>query len=218
MHPSKHFVLPRPPPFSVPVYQATPYTYAGLEFDQLPTIAQHYLTDIAHLPYYPETIPNQRQFLAEALFRALKGIDIALVYRRLEAYHASQEAQQSPSRVDFADAMKQNQLRMFEVLGVLMPERQRILNKFVLMYDALVWLDMEEDENFTQDWQEFRDSLLTQILDETDHALRTLDEHMVEVYMESNKVGEIKGQQRVLCPSDWRARPRHDVVGRRKTL
>ncbi|KIJ68075.1 hypothetical protein HYDPIDRAFT_83455 [Hydnomerulius pinastri MD-312] len=208
------------PPFSVPVYQPAPYTYAGLEFQQLPIIAQHYLADVARLmppvAYNPDpdSIPNQRWFLAEALFRSLRGIDIALVHKRLEAYQASREAELSPSLSVIEDASKKDEKRIFEVLGVLMPERQRTLDEFVLKFDALVWLDAEGHEHFTREnWQAFRDSLLTPILESTGRQLQKLDEAIAKEYTERDAELKIKEQQPVMpvTPSDsdnWRAGPR----------
>ncbi|KAF9241858.1 hypothetical protein BU15DRAFT_60754 [Melanogaster broomeanus] len=209
-------------PFSVPVYQPSPYTYVGREFNQLPIVAQHYLAAVAQLmppiAYNPdpEAIPNQRWFLAEALFRALQGIDIALVNRRLEAHHASREALLSPSSVDFEEAAKQEKRRISE-------SDNGTLDEFVLKFDALVWLDVDGHEAFTQeDWQAFRDALLTPIMDETGRALRRHDEAMVKDYMERH-VNEIKEQQQHVAPSpsksdNWRAGPRTPKRGVRSFL
>ncbi|KAF8840713.1 hypothetical protein BDN67DRAFT_608143 [Paxillus ammoniavirescens] len=151
--------------------------------------------------YNPDTTPNQRWFLAEALFRALLGIDIALVNRRLEAYHASREAQQSPSCVDFADATKAYFSSAWCFDG---SERQR--TRFVLKLDVPVWLDVEGHEKLYSGGR-------FEIFWSLGYWTKRAGDSKSTCIMESN-IGEIKGQRHVLSPSDsanWRARPRHDV-------
>jgi len=177
------------PPFSAPVYEPAPYAYCGRAFHELPPLAQHYLSEVACLmppaTHSPSAIEDERSRLALSLFRALQGIDIALVDKRYEAYHVAREAQASPTTQWFHSALRKDEERLQEVVGVLLPERQRTLDEFMIKFDALVWLDGEGREQFSHaEWQAHRDTLCAPILDYTRRALIALDESVMKKTIE----------------------------------
>ncbi|KAF9227169.1 hypothetical protein BS17DRAFT_775065 [Gyrodon lividus] len=124
------------------------------------------------MAHNPDAIPNQRWFFVEALLM----IDIAL-----EAHSASLEAQLSPTSVD--DAAEQEDRRIYEVLVVLMPERQHTLDQFVLKFDTLVWLDAEGLLRM-KTGRRFEIPFLT--LGATGRAVQGLDEAVVEECIQRN--------------------------------
>ncbi|KAH7923158.1 hypothetical protein BV22DRAFT_1093424 [Leucogyrophana mollusca] len=174
------------------IYVPSPYAFTGLSFLELPPLVQHYLTNVARLVPSGncdvDALQDERSRLSLALFRGLQGVDIALVDKRHEAYAAFRESAGniSPSAAWFEIAAKQDEERIKEILGVLLPERQRILDEFMLKFDSLVWLDTEGHEDFgVNDWQAYRDSLCEPVLDYTHRALRALDEAVTKKNMEN---------------------------------
>lgn len=174
------------PPFSVPVYEPLPYTLSGLTFLQLPPPTQRYLVMVKLVPpHAPDlnTIEDERSRISLALFRSLKGTDIALVELRHETVAMSREleAGASPSAARYAAAVQRQETRLKEVLGVLLPERELLFNEYLIKFDALIWLDQEGRENYTlEDWQRHRDARLRPILDYTSRALVALDESVTK--------------------------------------
>ncbi|EGO00472.1 hypothetical protein SERLA73DRAFT_181080 [Serpula lacrymans var. lacrymans S7.3] len=168
------------PSFTPPIYEPHAYAYAGLAFSQLPTIAQHYLTTVARLmppaAYDPSAIHEERSRLSLSLFRSLQGIDIAMVEKRQEAYSIAKLGDTSPTHEWYETALQKDQERLHEVFNVLLPERERTLDEFMIKFDALVWLDVDGHEDFSlEQWQEHRNNLSTPILNYTGQALVALD-------------------------------------------
>lgn len=177
------------PPFSVPVYQPLPYALSNLTFHELPLLTQHYLGTAKLVPPHARglnSIEDERSRISLALFRSLKGNDIALVELRHEAAAMSrkQEARASPSAAWNAAAVQRQEARLQEVLGVLLPERELLFNEYLTKFDALIWLDQAGREHYTpEDWQMDRDARLRSILDYTSRALIAMDESVTKRIM-----------------------------------
>ncbi|KAG1752854.1 hypothetical protein EDB19DRAFT_1627767 [Suillus lakei] len=169
-------------PFSVPIYEPLPYVLSGLSFAQLPLYTQRYLSDIAKLvpphAHGLNTITAERSIISTLLSRSLEGNDIALVRQRREATNMGRDYEQGIPFQNHAQwHAAAQEMRLQTVLGVLLPQRGRILDEFMIKFDALVWLDQEGRQNYTPgDWQRYRDALLTPILDRTSDQLVALDE------------------------------------------
>ncbi|KAH7888913.1 hypothetical protein F5I97DRAFT_1856505 [Phlebopus sp. FC_14] len=193
--------------FTAPVYEPSAYTYTNYPSNELPLLAQHYLADIAKPPsshHTPDIIKHEREKLSSALMRSLIKNNIALV----EKYHEVNEYSQasppvSPSPTWEEEASKRDEERLFEVLNVLLPQRQRILEDFIVKFDVLVWLDVDGREDYTeQDWQTYRNALLFPILEQTRCALIETNEKK-----EKEIVGSMD-QHAIIESQNWRASPR----------
>jgi len=163
-------------PFSVPVYEPPPYALSGLSFSQLPMYTQRYLQFIALVPPdVPEvdSISDERSNISMALFRSLIENDKALVRQRDDAIAMARQLQRDiPSQETTQWHLEQQDMRIQFVFGTLLPARKLIFNKFMVKFDALVWLDQRRCENRTSEyWQRYRDALLEPILDRTSTQL-----------------------------------------------
>jgi hypothetical protein len=168
-------------PFSAPVYEAPPYTLSGLSFTQLPVHTQRYLLDIAKLvpPHALDvnSISAERSIISMALFLSLIGNDMSLVDQRHEAIAMARDLERGiPPQASAQWHLEAENSRLQNIFGTLLPERELILNEFMIKFDALVWLDQQGRENHTpEDWQRYRDALLKPILDHTSKRLIALD-------------------------------------------
>ncbi|KDQ54288.1 hypothetical protein JAAARDRAFT_38446 [Jaapia argillacea MUCL 33604] len=177
-------------PFNIPIYQPSPYSYSGLKLHELPLLAQHYLETIEtpHSALDVSFIQSKISELSVALFRSLQGVDIAMVERRHEARMISDRVQRSPTKATFERAthlaVRRDEERIGEILNVLLPERQSILDEFMIKFDTLVWLQMEgrgEGENLSVEKQmQDRDRMCAPVLEYTHQALLALDKDVME--------------------------------------
>ncbi|KAG0700821.1 hypothetical protein DFH29DRAFT_929844 [Suillus ampliporus] len=172
------------PPFSVPVYEPLPYALSGLTFPELPLRTQLYLVEMARLvpphAHGVNSIENERSRISKALYRSLKGTDIALVDLRHEAATMARYLKGSTSPPAHWHVIAQ-ETRLQQVTGVLLPERELLINEYMIKFDALVWLDQQGREDYTsEDWQRHRDALLKPVLDHTSAALVAMDEFVRE--------------------------------------
>ncbi|GJE89990.1 hypothetical protein PsYK624_061090 [Phanerochaete sordida] len=126
------------------IYVPSPYSLTNISFEELPHLAQHYLTDVLSIsaPHAmtPGQIETEMSRLCAQLCRALEGNTMALVQARRQADLACLDAEpRSPVDLDADNAQ-----RVLEVLGILLPERERLMDDFVGRFDALVWLDLSQ--------------------------------------------------------------------------
>lgn len=172
------------PSFAVPIYEPSPYVFSGLTLDQLPLLARYYLADIAEvLPpalYEPELLAARRSQLALALFRSLQGVDMALVERRQDARRTAAQRPDETVEQWRQRTEEQDRERIETVVDVLLPERQILLDEFMIKLDTLVWVEMEgqtgSSRRSVQEQQVYRDEICAPILEYTNKALIALDE------------------------------------------
>ena len=104
--------------------------------------------------------------LCGQLCRTLEGNTMALVQARRNAKRASLELVPSSP----VDHMRMDDARrVTEVIAVLLPERERMMDDFVGKFDALVWLELatsnkqemsiEEQQRYRDEYPLFRDTL-----------------------------------------------------------
>lgn len=169
-------------------YLPPPYTFSDLSFDELPHLAKHFLGDVLAIapPHAssPEQIESEMSRLCGELCRMLEGNTMALVQARRNADLASiDDVPSSPVDIKVGNAR-----RVLEVLGVLLPERERLMDEFVGRFDALVWLELsrlggkrlsvENQRQYRDEHPLFRDTLqrTKDILVNLDREVALLDE------------------------------------------
>ncbi|EIW83106.1 hypothetical protein CONPUDRAFT_152147 [Coniophora puteana RWD-64-598 SS2] len=162
------------PAFLPPVYDPEPYTFTGLHLQELPHFCQHYLADVAQLlpprMLAPDAVKHERHRLVFSLFRSLEGTSISLIEKRYDA--ARDQELNLPPTV----AAEKNATRLQEIVCILLPERQRLLDEFLLKFDALLWIDVEcRKDCGANDWKTYRDSLVSRVLKMVDERLIELD-------------------------------------------
>ena len=199
------------PPFSVPVYEPFPYALSGLAFLQLPARIQHYLVTAKLVPPHVRglnSVEDELSRISIALFRSLKGTDIALVEKRHETVAMSREYEAGPSHsADRYAAADESRLR--EVLGNLLPEREGLFNDYMIKFDALIWLDQQRHKHYTpEDWQRHRDARLEPILDYTSRALVALDESVTKRTMTTGYTSRLPHSPSFHPPCTGTTRPR----------
>jgi len=183
------------PAFLPPVYDPEPYAFTGLRLQELPHFCQHYLADVAQLlpprMLAPDAVKHERHRLVLSLFRSLEGTSISLIEKRYDAAR-DQELNLSPTV-----AAEKNVARLQEIVCILLPERQRLLDEFLLKFDALLWIDVEGREDYgADDRKTYRDSLVSRVL-------KMVDERLIELDI---SVGKVMAQQCVEVPGGTRMR------------
>ncbi|KAI0058709.1 hypothetical protein BV25DRAFT_1829689 [Artomyces pyxidatus] len=173
----------------LPIYQAAPYSFSGLAFTELPCIVQLYLANTAHVTPPTSTIPDADDFarlrsqLASTVFRALQGIDIALVEKRREARQFAHKAKVTVE--ELADARAKDEERVLYIMDVLLPERAVVLDEFIAKLDGLVWLELEaayakEGRDTLEAQQQYRTETINAPLDYIHRALVALDDAVIQ--------------------------------------
>lgn len=178
----------------LPIYEPSPYRFSGCAADELPLLARYYLGDVAKiLPGMAtgqEGIEQKCAELTLALFRSLQGTDIALVEHRQAARKMAPRRHTETIEVWHQRVMASDKCRLNEVVGVLLPERQTLLDEFMVKFDALLWLQMEKSGWSAQEQQDHRDRLVAPILEYTNQALQALDEAVMKRVTETQDVQE----------------------------
>ncbi|CAL1706134.1 unnamed protein product [Somion occarium] len=196
--------------FKAPVYIPSEYNFSGLQFDELPHLAKHYLANEIGITSpsdaTSEELVNRYIELASKLVRCLEGNDRALVELKTDARRKSIIAPHEPEMTTYGRDMA----RVKQVLEVLLPERQSILDDFVVKWDALIWLEMEgldERTRLTVEQQkQHRHNTLIPVLERSQESPVELDEHVLLLEM------RVRDNRHILPPKR-NSLPKADTFG-----
>ncbi|KAI0076140.1 hypothetical protein K474DRAFT_1663409 [Panus rudis PR-1116 ss-1] len=197
-------------PFVAPEYVPSPYAFAGLSYKKLPPAAKRYLQKevgvTAPSKINSTDLEVRYEQLEQNLMRSLEGNNYALVERSHEVRRGSRGSLSmtpSPASPDFTmtqamdapptyQTILENDIRrLSEVLNVILPERQIILDEFLLKWDALFWLEMEgipEELRFSVETQILtRDTTVKHILTRAQNAPVALDAKLWRAGLRANR-------------------------------
>lgn len=154
-----------------------PYPFSGKKTDELPQQAIDHLVLVTRsygmlVPLASYAAAAEQHALTYKLFEELEVIDTIIVASRHDATNVPPKTD-SRTRTNtwWPRALQRDDPYIRQIVERLLPERVRIVNKFVVLFDALVWIELKDNTLPTSATATLRDTLLNPVLDYADAAL-----------------------------------------------
>lgn len=164
---------------TLPRYDPLPYSFAGLEFCELPDEAKEYLSRDLEITennlWVPTNLFRRKREIEEELRGAISKSNTALIELKREVTKTGENL----SWVELKKIVEADNKRVEKVLEELLPKRLKALYRFTMKMDTLIWLEYNAPISGCQlsakEQQRHRDRRLSRVLQETQKPVQYLD-------------------------------------------